>query len=96
MYLFFVKGSLNMKSFDYVIKDSEGIHARPAGALVNLAKAFDDEITISKEGKQADAKRLLSVMGLCIKYDDKITVTVQGETEEKASEKLKEFFNNNL
>ena len=31
-----------MKSFDYVIKDSEGIHARPAGALVNLAKAFDD------------------------------------------------------
>ena len=85
-----------MKSFDYIIKDSEGIHARPAGALVNLAKAFDDDITISKDGKQADAKRLLSVMGLCIKYDDKITVTVQGETEQKALEKIKEFFNNNL
>ena len=85
-----------MKSFSYVIKDSEGIHARPAGALVNLAKAFDDEITISKEDKKADAKRLLSVMSLCIKYDDKITVTVQGETEEKAAQKLEEFFNNNL
>lgn len=85
-----------MKSFDYVITDSDGIHARPAGALVNLAKAFDDDITITKDGKIADAKRLLSVMGLCIKYDDKITVTVQGETEDMAKSKLEEFFNNNL
>jgi len=85
-----------MKTFDYVIKDSDGIHARPAGALVNLAKAFDDEITISKEGKKADAKRLLSVMSLCIKYDDKITVTIQGENEDKAAEKLSDFFTNNL
>ena len=85
-----------MKSFDYVIKDSDGIHARPAGALVNLAKAFDDEITITKEGKTADAKRLLSVMSLCVKYDDKITVTIQGENEEKAAEKINEFFVNNL
>ena len=85
-----------MKSLDYVIKDSDGIHARPAGALVNLAKAFDDEITITKDGKKADAKRLLSVMSLCVKYDDKITVTVQGENEEKAAEKLNEFFSNNL
>lgn len=85
-----------MKSFDYVITDSNGIHARPAGALVNLAKAFDDEIIVSKGEKQADAKRLLSLMGLCIKYDDKITVTIQGETEEKACEKLRNFFENNL
>ena len=34
-----------MKTFDYVITDSNGIHARPAGALVNIAKSFDDEIT---------------------------------------------------
>ena len=85
-----------MRSFDYVIKDENGIHARPAGALVNLAKAFDDEITISKDDKTADAKRLLSIMGLCIKYDDKITVVAQGETEDKAADKLEEFFIKNL
>ena len=85
-----------MKTFEYVITDTDGIHARPAGALVNLAKAFDDEITISKGEKQADAKRLLSIMGLCIRYDDKITVTAQGETEDKSISKLEEFFRNNL
>ena len=85
-----------MKTFDYVITDSNGIHARPAGALVNISKSFDDEITIEKDGKTADAKRLLSVMGLCIKYDDKIKVAVQGENEEKASDELWKFFNDNL
>ena len=78
-----------MKTFDYVITDSNGIH-------VNIAKSFDDEITIEKDGKTADAKRLLSVMGLCIKYDDKIKVAVQGENEEKASDELWKFFNDNL
>lgn len=85
-----------MKTFDYVITDKDGIHARPAGALVNLAKAFDDEIIISKGDKQADAKRLLSIMGLCIKYDDKITVTAMGDTEDKSIAKLEEFFGKNL
>lgn len=85
-----------MKTFEYVITDKDGIHARPAGALVNLAKAFDDEIMIFKGEKKADAKRLLSIMGLCIKYDDKITVSSQGSSEEKSIAKLEEFFKNNL
>lgn len=29
-----------MKEFKYVITDNEGIHARPAGELVKLAKSF--------------------------------------------------------
>ena len=48
-----------MKKFEYTIKDADGIHARPAGALVNLAKAFDDEITISKGEKSADGNQNL-------------------------------------
>lgn len=29
-----------MKEFKYVIKDNEGIHARPAGELVKFGKIF--------------------------------------------------------
>lgn len=72
------------------------MHARPAGALVSLCKTFDDEITLEKDGKKADGKRLLSVMGLCIRYDDKVKVYVQGETEERASNELWNFFTENL
>jgi len=38
-----------MKEFKYVIKDAEGIHARPAGELVKAAKEFTCSITITKD-----------------------------------------------
>ena len=37
-----------MKSFQYVITDEMGLHARPAGLLVKEAKNYDSEITITK------------------------------------------------
>ena len=43
-----------MKEFKYVITDNEGIHARPAGELVKLAKSFESSVMIEKEGKKAD------------------------------------------
>ena len=43
-----------MKEFKYVVTDPEGIHARPAGELVKLAKSFEASVMIEKEGKKAD------------------------------------------
>ena len=51
-----------MKEFKYVIKDEQGIHARPAGMFVKEAAAFSSKVTISKDGKEVDAKRILGVM----------------------------------
>ena len=44
-----------MKTFSYTVKDEVGIHARPAGLLVKEAKKYASRITISKEGKKAEA-----------------------------------------
>ena len=33
-----------MKSFEHVVKDQLGIHARPAGVLAKEAKAFSSKI----------------------------------------------------
>ena len=32
-----------MRTFEYTIKDKLGIHARPAGLLVNAVRALDSE-----------------------------------------------------
>ena len=53
-----------MKEFTYTIKDEQGIHARPAGELVKAAAAYPCKVTISKDGKEVDAKRILGVMML--------------------------------
>ena len=71
-----------MKNFEYVIKDSVGIHARPAGMLVKEAKKYESRIVIGANGKSAEATKLMAVMGLGIKQGETVTVTVEGGNEE--------------
>ncbi len=85
-----------MKSFTYVIKDSAGIHARPAGLLSKLAKEFSSEILVEKDKKNVNAARLMMLMGLGIKCGDTVTVTVSGEDEDAALDRIQAFFRENL
>jgi phosphocarrier protein len=85
-----------MKQFSYVITDELGIHARPAGELVKLAKTFTSSVKIEKDNRSADGKRLLAVMSLGAKQGHKITVTCEGDDEEKASAALEDFLKNTL
>lgn len=85
-----------MKEFTYKICDELGIHARPAGMLVKKAGEFSSEITMYKDEKSADAKRIFAVMGLSVKKGDTVRVTVSGEDEEEAAIMLEGFFKNNL
>lgn len=85
-----------MQRIEYVIKDELGIHARPAGALVKEAARFQADIKIQKEEKEADAKRLFSVMGLAIKKGECVTITAEGTDEVKAIEAMENFLRSNL
>ncbi len=85
-----------MKTFDFVIQDANGIHARPAGMLVKAASGFLSDIQIKKGEKTANAKRLFGVMGLAVKQGEQITVVVTGTDEEMAAEELESFFKANL
>ena len=64
-----------MKEFKYVITDAEGIHARPAGELVKAAKEFSSKITITKDGKSGDCKKIFGVMALAVKCGNEVTIT---------------------
>lgn len=91
-----MKGKNTMKKFNYVIKDEIGIHARPAGLLVKEAKKYESKITVGKDGKTAEARKLMALMGLSVKCGDEVEVTVEGADEEKALEEMKLFFETNL
>ena len=86
-----------MKSFDYVITDPVGIHARPAGILVKEIKKFaGSTITISKGEKSVNALKLMALMGMGIKQGDTVTVSVEGGDEEAVAAAIEDFFKNNL
>ena len=85
-----------MKQFQYTIKDELGVHARPAGLLVKLAKQYASAITLEKNGKTCDMRKLMAVMGMGIRQGETITVTAEGEDEAAAIEAVEKFLTENV
>jgi len=85
-----------MKQFKAVIKDPIGMHARPAGLFVKQVSAFQSKVTVEGNGKSADGRKLIMLMGLGIKQGMEVTCKVEGEDEEAAAAALEKFFEENL
>ncbi len=61
-----------------VIPNATGLHARPAAVLANLAKRFKSRVLLQRGEDQANAKSVVSLMGLEIGYGDKVVLVAQG------------------
>ena len=84
-----------MKEFTYTITDPVGIHARPAGMLAKKAAELDSTVTIIKDGKSADTRRLMALMQLGIKENDEISVRIEGGNEDKNAHEILTFLESN-
>ena len=85
-----------MKQFQYTIKDELGVHARPAGLLVKLAKQYTSAITIEKNGKTCDMRKLMALMGMGVKQGDTVTIKVEGDDEAACAEAIQKFLSENV
>ncbi|MBQ7412614.1 MAG: HPr family phosphocarrier protein [Clostridia bacterium] len=80
-----------MREFTHMVSVENGLHARPAGALANCAKRFKSSIKIKTQAKEADAKRLLSVMSLGATRGTELHFIIEGEDENEAEKALSDF-----
>ncbi len=86
-----------MKSFDYIITDPVGIHARPAGILVKEVKNYKDSVvTLTRGDKTVNLLKLMALMQLGVKQGDTVTVSVEGGDEAAVCAALETFFKENL
>jgi phosphocarrier protein len=67
------------------------LHARPAGAFVREAARFDASIVISANGKSANAKSILEVLGLGATGGTELALSASGEDAAEAVEGLAEL-----
>lgn len=85
-----------MKEFKFTITDPMGIHARPAGLLIKLTSQFASSVSMTKEEKTVDAKRILGVMSLGVKQGQEVVMTVEGADEDQAMEAIQKFMSENM
>ena len=64
--------------------------------LVKAAKEFNSKITLTKDGKSGDCKKIFGIMALAVKCGNEVTITVEGEDEEAAAAKIEEFMKSNM
>ena len=77
---------------EYTIFAPEGMHARPATALVKLARQFQSDILLKKGSKEVKINSLLNIMSMGIKGGEAISLSVEGVDEAGAAEALDAFF----
>jgi phosphocarrier protein HPr len=77
---------------DYTIVAPEGIHARPAAALVKLTRPFKAVVQLQFKEKVVLLNSLLNLLSLGAKGGDTITLWIEGEDEVPAARALDQFF----
>ena len=80
-----------MKTREVVITNASGLHARPAGQLATFAKRFSSDIRVKANGKEADGKRLLSLMSLGATHGTELCFCITGDDEEHAQTALEVY-----
>ncbi len=84
------------KYFDAVIQNPTGLHARPATALVTLAKRYQSQIHIRSGEAVADAKSLVSILQLGAPKGTQVRVSAEGVDADEALAALKEAIESGL
>ena len=81
-----------MVSAKAIITAPTGLHARPAGDVVNLVKSFDGSVVkIATPARCVNAASMLSLLSLGLKNGTEVEISVEGGREQEALAAVKSF-----
>ena len=78
------------------VNHNSGLHARPAALLVKTARQFSSDITVSHNGKEANAKSILTILTLGVNQGSEISICADGEDADEALAALEDLIQSNF
>lgn len=69
--------------FDFIVRLQNGMHARPAGKILNIVKKTNAKITLFANDKSASGDSITSIMALGIVNGTTVKVTIEGNNVDK-------------
>ena len=73
-----------MKQKDVVVKLEQGLEARPAAMLVQVASKHNSSVYLESEGRKVNAKSIMGMMSLALAPGESVTVIADGSDEDEA------------
>ena len=80
-----------MVSRNITIKNSVGLHARPATYFIQKANSYKSYVWVEKDDRRVNAKSLLGVLSLGITKGMEVTLIADGPDEVEALNGLEEL-----
>jgi phosphocarrier protein len=76
---------------ELVIKNKQGLHARPAALFVQIANKFDARITVKNEQESVNGKSIMGILMLGAENGSKIVLEADGSDAELAIVELEKI-----
>ena len=71
-----------------MVKNKQGLHARPAALFVQVANKFDSHITVTRDSEEVNGKSIMGILTLGAEKDCWIVIEADGEDAEGALAEL--------
>ena len=73
------------------IKNSDGLHMRPAMQFVDVANQFDCDVTVSSGENSVDGKSIMQMSMLAATYGSKLKIKAEGADAQEAISALRKL-----
>jgi len=72
----------------YELRNKQCMHVRPAGMIADVVSKYNSDVRIIYDGEEADARSVVSVLGLGVGTNAKLKFIIDGEDEEEVLKEL--------
>jgi phosphocarrier protein len=79
---------------ELIVKNKQGLHARPAAVFVQIANKFDARITVRHDDEEVNGKSIMGILMLGAEKDSLIIVEAEGTDAEAALVELEKLISN--
>ncbi|MDD4893723.1 MAG: HPr family phosphocarrier protein [Candidatus Omnitrophica bacterium] len=76
-----------------VVKNKQGLHARPAALFVQIANKFDARITVRRDKERVNGKSIMGILMLGAEKGSEITIEAEGQDAGLAILELEKIIN---
>jgi phosphocarrier protein len=76
---------------ELVVKNKQGLHARPAAIFVQVANKFDARITVRRDAEEVNGKSIMGILMLGAEKGSLIIIEADGADAERALEELEKI-----
>lgn len=73
---------------EVVVKNAQGLHARPAALFVQIASRYNSDVTIQKDGEKVNGKSIMGILTLGVQLGATLILEVDGEDADKVMAEL--------